>query len=108
MNKTRVQQVRIDVDAETKRRIELVAAEKNVSVSDYLLAAARHQLVVDGVLEPDQADSAQYSLYDPNLPRDLDELHATILARRNGEPIDIDAIIESIRNERDEQFLGLR
>ena len=34
MNETRVQQVRIDVDAETKRRIELAAAEKNVSVSE--------------------------------------------------------------------------
>ena len=65
MNETQLQ---IDVDAETKRRIELAAAEKNISVSDYLLTAARLQLVRDGILEPDQDDSAQHSLYDPDLP----------------------------------------
>ena len=104
MNETRVQQVWIDVDAETKRRIELVAAEKNVSVSDYLLTAARHQLVMDGILEPVDDEQGEFT----QLVQDLRALRKGILAERNGELIDVDAFLNSVRDERDADLFDLR
>ena len=104
MNETRVQQVRIDVDAETKRRIELAAAEKSVSVSEYLLAAARHQLVMDGILEPVDDEQSEFT----QLVQDLRALRKGILAERNGELIDVDAFLNSVRDERDAYLFELR
>ena len=104
MNETRVQQVRIDVDAETKRRIELAAAEKNVSVSEYLLTAARHQLVMDGILEPVDDEQSEFT----QLVQDLRALRKGILAERNGELIDVDAFLNSVRDERDADLFDLR
>ena len=104
MNETRVQQVRIDVDAETKRRIELAAAEKNVSVSEYLLTAARHQLVMDGIVEPVDDEQSEFT----QLVQDLRALRKGILAERNGELIDVDAFLNSVRDERDADLFDLR
>ena len=105
MNKT---QLRIDVDAETKQLVEAAAAEKKISVDDYLLNSVRHQLIEDGKIKPEKSDSVSNPTSRAELLQAIDTLHAEILARREGKPIDIDAIIELVRNERDAELLGLR
>ncbi|MCC6456116.1 MAG: hypothetical protein IT328_14270 [Caldilineaceae bacterium] len=90
MNKHKVT---VNMDAEIKQKIEAAASEKNISVSDYLLAAAQRQLVEDGEVATDppltKAESTQ-------LVHDLREKRKKILAERHGELIDVDAIMDLI------------
>ena len=51
MNKRRIQ---VYSDPETKRRIELAAAKKQTSVTEYCLAAIEQQLADDDMLEREQ------------------------------------------------------
>lgn len=98
----------INLDAETKRRVEAAAAEKKVSVNEYLLESIRSRLEIDGKLASGEADFAQRQIYEVELLQKIAELHASILARREGEPLDLNTIIDLVRDERDADILGLR
>ena len=104
MNKQRIQ---VYADAEMKRRIELAAMNRNVSVTVYCMEAIRNQLADEDLLEREQIDIFVHSDREDNdLLADLDELHAKILAGRGGKPIDVD-IIELVRQETDDELTGL-
>ncbi len=76
-------------------------------MNDYLLKSVRHQLIRDGQLKVDEIDSVKHPSFGAELLQKIDSLHAAILERRDGEPIDIDAIIELVRNERDAELYNL-
>jgi hypothetical protein len=103
-----IHQIKINMDVKTKQRIESAAMEKQLSVDEYVLAAVQRQLADDGQLQPDQVEPMQRPIYDVDLLQKLDKLHAAILERRNGEPIDVDTFIDLVRDERDAELLGLR
>lgn len=101
VNKT---QLRIDVDAETKQLVEAAAAEKNISVNDYLLSAVQHELANDGLVAIRPPLTKAEAL---QLANDMRELRESILAERNGELIDVNAILDQIRDERDGELYNL-
>jgi hypothetical protein len=105
MNKV---QLKIDIDAETKQRVEAAAAEKKLSVNEYLLESVHHQLIQDGQLQPKQAGSVSRPIYDSALLEEIDRLRSEILERRGGELIDVDAFIDLVRDERDAELYNLR
>lgn len=98
-------QLEIKVDAETKKRVEAAAAEKNVSVDEYLLSAVQRQLVDDGLTAVRSPLTQDESM---QLVKDMRALRATILAERNGELIDVDAILDLVRDEGDAELYDLR
>ncbi len=102
MNKT---QLKIDMDVETKQRVEAAAAEKNVSVNDYLLTAVQHQLANEGLVAANPPLTKEQST---QLMEEMHTLREKILAERNGELIDVNAFIELVRDERDAQLYDLR
>jgi uncharacterized protein (DUF1778 family) len=97
--------VTIRLDAETKQQIEAAATEKNISVSEYLLAAAQRQLAEDGPLAAHSSPAKDESI---QLVRDLRVKREKILAERHNELIDVDAIMDLVHDERDAELLGLR
>jgi hypothetical protein len=107
MAKPRIQ---VYADAETKRRIELAAAKYNLPVTEYCLNAIRQQLSDDDMLETEQVEIAVTPAKhtDDTLIADLRALHQEILAYRGGKGIDVDAELEQMRAERDDELTGLR
>ena len=104
MAKKRIQ---VYTDPETKRRIELAAARHDVPVTQYCLEAIRQQLAEDDLLEREQIEIPIKPIQDADLIADLRALRDKILARRGGKPID-PGIVEQIREERDDELIGLR
>jgi hypothetical protein len=104
VNKKRLQ---IYIDAETKRRIELAAAKHNMPITSYCLTAIQQQLEEDGVEVDDQVPTSEQTEFQ-ELIADIQELQERILRRRGGKPIDVDALLDQLREERDEESLGLR
>lgn len=104
MNKKRLQ---IYADDETVRRIELAAQKHNLPVSAYCLAAIQHQLEEDGFEDSELfADDNQTEFHE--LVDEIRDLQERILRERNGQPVDVDSLLEELREERDEEALGLR
>ena len=103
MHKRRIQ---VYADYDMKRRIELAAAKYNMPVTEYCLNAIQQQLADDDLLEEEQVAIPITPRTDNDLIADLRALRNRILARRSGQPIDID-IVEQVRAERDEELLGL-
>jgi hypothetical protein len=104
------QRIQIYADSEMKRRIALAAAKYNVPVTEYCWQAITQQLADDEVLE-----EAQISIpvmptkpTDDTLIADLRALQARIKARRGGKPIDVDCMMEEMREERDYELSGVR
>jgi hypothetical protein len=88
--------IEINLDAETKHKVEVAAAEKKVSVNDYLVTAVQRQLENDAV---EKSEIQPVSEEMNALIRNIRLRRERILAERNGEFIDVDAIIELVRNE---------
>lgn len=96
--------IQVYADPETKRRIELAAAKRDLAVTEYCLAAIEQQLAEDDVLE-------QESILMPVMPaknvyplRELHALRERILARRRGQLIDVAEAVEQAREERDHEI----
>jgi hypothetical protein len=100
-----VSTLEITLDAETKQRVEVVAAEKNVSVNDYVMAAVQRQLANDEPIT-DRAQMAQDEAI--QLVKDMRALRESILAERNGELIDVNAILDLVRDGQDAEPYNLR
>lgn len=102
--KTRIQ---VYADPQLKRRIELAAARLDVPVTDYCLDAIVHRLDEDELLDADRITID----VNPHLPAalvaDLKALHEQILVDRGGEFVDIDAALDGVRDERDEDISRL-
>ncbi|MBI3943194.1 MAG: hypothetical protein HY326_09295 [Chloroflexi bacterium] len=105
MEKKRIQ---VYADPETKRRIELAAAKHDIPVTEYCLEAIKQQLLEDDILEAEQIEIPVKKTRDTDLIAELKALHADILAYRGGKPLDIDAAIDQLREERDYELTGLR
>src|SRR4030095_15724418 len=107
MQKKRIQ---VYADEEMKRRIELAAARYNVPVTEYCLQAITQQLADDDLLEEEQIHIAvtPTKRKDDTLIADLHALREAILADRGGKLIDVDDILEQVREERDYELTGLR
>jgi hypothetical protein len=106
MEKRRIQ---VYADPEMKRRVELAAAKHGMPVTEYCLTAIQQKLADDDLL--DQAEVAITvipSKPDDTLIADLRDLRAAILADRGGKLIDVDGILEQLREERDDELSGLR
>ncbi len=99
--------VQVYADEETKRRIELAAAKRNISVTSYCLAAIKQKLAEDDLLERNRIEIAIRPRNGDDLIADLEALHEEILAYRGGEPLDVDRALEGVREERDAQVSGL-
>jgi hypothetical protein len=104
MDKKRIQ---VYANPEMKRRIELAAAKYNVAVTEYCLNAIQQQLADDDLLETEQVTLAVSPTLAEAYIDSLEGLQAKIKTRRDGQPIDIDRLIEAMRAERDEELLGL-
>lgn len=105
MTKERIQ---VYAEPELKRRIELAAAKRDTPVTQYCLDAIVQQLADDDVLEQSQVTINVHPGSDDTLIADLRALHDRILTRRVGKLIDVDTIMEQVRNERDDELLSLR
>ena len=95
-------------DTETERRIELVAVKRDVTVAEYCLAAIQRQLAEDEQLERFRLDIPGRSGVDEEFFRSLQALREKTKVRREGQPIDVDRIMTQMRDERDNEILGLR
>lgn len=106
MDKKRIQ---VYADPETKRRIELAAARCDIAVTEYCLEAIKQQLIEDDMLEKEQIE-IPVRKGEKDFIADLRALRQAILADRGGKPIEVDipALIEEMREERDEELIGLR
>jgi hypothetical protein len=104
------QRIQVYADPETKRRIELAAAKHNIPVTEYCLNAIRQQLADEELLEASELviPITPAKPFDETLVADLRALTDAILEARVGKPIDIDAFIEDMREERDYELTGLR
>jgi uncharacterized protein (DUF1778 family) len=102
------QRIQVYAEPDTKRRIELAAAKYNVPVTEYCLEAIRLQLADDDLLEAENVTLSITPTLDEALIDRLGALQARIKARRGGQPIDIDRIMEEMRSERDDKLLSLR
>ena len=105
MGKTRIQ---VYADTETKRRIEVAALRRNVPVTEYCLGAIRQRLAEDGVLEADHVRISVSPDHSADTVDALRSLHEQILADRDGELIDLDDVLDQVRQERENEILRLR
>lgn len=99
--------IQIYVDEGIRRRIELAAAKRNVSITSYCLAAIKQKLAEDDLLERDQIEIATTQRDEDDLIADLQALHAEILAYRGGQLLDINRGLEATRKARDDEIAGL-
>ena len=75
MAKTRIQ---VYADEETKRRIELAAAKKEIAITQYCLEAIRQQLAEDDMLDREKIEIPIKPTRDKDLIADLRALHKEI------------------------------
>jgi uncharacterized protein (DUF1778 family) len=104
MTTTRIQ---VYTDEETKRRIALAAAKQDVPVTQYCLEAIKQQLAEDDMLERETIEIAITPPREDKLIADLRALRERIRDRRGGALIPLD-IVEQVRQERDDELIGLR
>lgn len=98
-------QLKIQIDPETKQRVEVAAAEKKISVDDYVLNAVQRQLAEESLQNEEPSLTKDESV---QLAQEMISLREKILAERNNEYIDINAIIDLVRDERDAELFDLR
>ena len=99
--------IQVYTDWETKRRIELAAAKRQRAVTEYCLEAIKQQLLEDDVLEKENIEIPVKPTKDINLIADLRKLREAIKTDRNGQLIDLDTIIDQVREERDHELTGV-
>lgn len=100
--------IQVYTDPETKRRIELAAARLDIPVTQYCLEAIEQRLADEEMLEKEKIEILVKPEKDENLIDDLRALREKILTDRGGKLIDVDRIIEEMRDERDDELAGLR
>lgn len=99
--------IQVYTDAETKRRIELAAARRDIAVTQYCLEAIRQRLADEEMLEKEKIEiPIRPEEKDENLIADLRALRERILERRGGRPITRD-VLDELRDERDRELSGL-
>ncbi len=99
--------IQVYADPEIKRRVELAAAKRAVSVTEYCLEAITEQLIEDDLLERETIEVPVRVEKDEDLIADLRALRERILIRRGGVPLDAD-ILDRVREERDYEITSLR
>ena len=92
--------IQLFTDPETERRLEAVAAKRDIAVAEYCLAAMERQLVEDEQLEGDRSIVAGRSEVDEAFFDSLQALREKISERRSGKPIEVDRMMSHIREER--------
>jgi uncharacterized protein (DUF1778 family) len=102
------QRIQVYADPEIKRRIELAAAKYNMAVTEYCLSAIQRQLEDDDLLEAEEVTIPVNPTLSEEFIASLQALQEKIKARRRGQPIDIDPIMDEMRDERDNELIGLR
>jgi hypothetical protein len=104
------QRIQIYADPEIKRRVELAAAKHQVAVTEYCLQAIVQQLADDDLLEEKQIHITvtPAKRNDDTLIADLRALREAILADRGGKLIEVDEILEQVREERLYELTDLR
>jgi len=100
--------IQVYADEETKRRIELAAAKRNVTVTRYCLEAIEQQLAEEGLLEDVKIQIQITPGKGRHLVGALRALQDRIKARRGGQLIDVDRTLEEVRQEREYELTGLR
>lgn len=105
MNKKRIQ---VYADPVTKRRIELAAARRDIPVTQYCLEAIQQKLAEDDMLEREKIEIPIRPAEGEDLIASLRALHEKIKAHRGGKLIEVDRILDQVREERDHEILGLR
>jgi hypothetical protein len=78
-----------------------------MAVTEYCLQAITQQLADDELLEAEQFTLTVSSALSEELIASLRALQAKIKARRGGQPIDIDRIMQKMQEERDRELTGL-
>ena len=99
--------IQVYADDEIKRRIELAAAKYDMPVTEYCMQAIRQQLKDDDMLERAQIEIWVNPHQQDNLIEDLQALHNSILDKRDGKIIDVDPILEAVREEREHELIGM-
>ena len=99
--------IQVYVDGEMKRRIELAAAKRQRAVTEYCLEAIKQRLIEDDVLEKENIEIPVKPTKDTHLIADLRKLREAIKTDRNGQLIDLDTIIDQVREERDHELTGV-
>ena len=99
--------IQVYADDEIKRRIELAAAKYDMPVTEYCMQAIYQQLVDDDLLEREQIEIFVDPFQRRNQIERLRQLHHNILASRKGEFVEIDKILEAVRDEREDELIGL-
>lgn len=101
------QRIQVYADSDTKRRIELAAAKRDVAVTEYCLNAILVRLGEDELLTTDIVEIPINVHLEATIFDNLSDLHQRILKYRNGIPIDIDAVLDQVRHEREDEIIGL-
>ncbi len=104
MQKKRIQ---VYTDPETHRRVELAAAKRGVSVTEYCLRAIQQQLLEDEIVEAEKIEARDQPSPGKDVIEELRDLRERIKARRGGKLITVD-ILEQVRAEREHELLGVR
>lgn len=100
--------IQVYADEEIKRRIELAAIRHDVAVTQYCLQAIMQQLAEDDMLESEQIEIPVVKRrQDNHLLGDLRALRDDVLISRGGRPIELD-VVTLVREERDDELLGMR
>ena len=99
--------IQVYADPETKRRIELAAARRDIPVTQYCLEAIHQKLAEDDMLERETVEIPIKQIKDEDLIANLRALREKILASRGGKLISLD-IVEQVREERDHELLSMR
>lgn len=107
MLRTRIQ---LYTDTEMKRRITLAATKYDVPITQYCFEAVQQRLVEDDLIEQAHIEIpvTQPSL-NTQLISNLRALDREIKASHQGKPpLDVEAVLDQIHEEREHDLLGLR
>jgi len=99
--------IQVYADEEVKRRIELAAAKFDLPVTEYCMQAIRQRLRDEDLLEQAQIEIAIKPKKQDNFIERLRTLHASILAYHNSTSIDVDGLLDRVREERDYELTSV-
>ncbi len=101
-----MRRIQVYADSETKRRIELAAAKRNLPVTSYCLEAITQQLAEDEVLEQERIEISvkpTAQTIGTELSTQMRALRERIKTRRGSTLITTD-VLEQVRAERDKEL----
>jgi hypothetical protein len=102
------ERIQVYTDQETKRMIELAAIRRSVPVTKYCLQAIKQQLVEEGLFGRKRVEIQIHPDNQTDLITNLRALQKKIMARRKGNSVEVDRVIEETHEERNEELVGLR